>query len=59
MKPKSQGYYLTSKRMSVVIEVRDDKVVRTPTNLNRFRGKPLRELREWMMKQGGYKESSL
>jgi hypothetical protein len=56
---KSTGHYLSSKRMTVLVEVKNGKILRCPRAVGKFKGQPLDNLREWMKKQGGFKEWEL
>ena len=49
-------FWLSSVAMTVVVEVQYGRIVGGPPIVNRFIGQPLGNLREWMKRQGGFRE---
>lgn len=49
-------WWLSSRRMTVVVEERDGIVVDAAPIVRKFIGQPLENLTRWMRQQGGYRE---
>jgi len=48
-------YWLSTKKITVGIEVRDGIVVHGPPIVRRFVGQPASNLRRWLTRQGGFR----
>lgn len=48
-------YWVSTKRMTGLVTVRDGRVVLAPPILRKFLGQPVNNLINWLMKQEGFK----
>jgi len=45
--------WLSSKKMTVLVDVQDGRITKTPPIVRKFRGQPPENLIRWMHRQGG------
>ena len=50
-----QSYWLSSEKMTVLVDVKDNTIVIAPPIVRKFLGQPIKSLINWMEKQGGLK----
>jgi hypothetical protein len=52
-------FVLSTKAMTVMIEVRDGKIVAAPPIVRKFKGKSPKRMADWMRKQKGFRASRI
>lgn len=55
----AEWWWLSTKRMTVAVEVRDGRIVTAPPIVRRFIGQPSKNLGAWMRKQPGFRVERL
>lgn len=52
-------YWLSSKKMTVLVEVQDGRIIQAAPVVRKFIGQPVQNLIRWMRKQGGLRIEEL
>ena len=56
---KCKTFWMSTDKMTVLVETYDDIVTNTPAIIGKFKNQPIDNLRNWLRKQGGYREEIL
>lgn len=59
MENNMKCYWLSSKKMTVLVEVQDGRIIQAAPVVRKFIGQPVQNLIRWMRKQGGLRIEEL